>query len=145
MIIINDEINCQQQVDIPVLVFQRIIPAFNPQEVFDMAETDEKRSKLLKRIAVVIAEHHEAGLKQKDLHLGNLLLSNNDIDTIDGGSVDTGQTGTPLPKAMSLNNIGLFLVQLNPDFYHLFSTAFQAYTAKRSWPSDSSIFKKFIL
>lgn len=133
-----------QQGDIPVLVFQRIMPALNPREVFDIAETDEKRGELLKRIAVVIAEQHEAGLKQKDLHLGNFLLSDNDIYTIDGDTVDTGQTGTPLPKAMSLNNLGLFLAQLNPNFDHLFSTAFQAYTAKRSWPSDSSLFNQLL-
>jgi len=133
-----------QQGNIPVLVFQRIMPALNPHEVFDMAKTDEKRTELLKRIAVVIAEQHEAGLKQKDLHLGNFLLSDNDIYTIDGDTVDTGQTGTPLPKAMSLNNLGLFLAQLTPDFDHLFSAAFQAYTAKRSWPPDSSLFNQLL-
>jgi tRNA A-37 threonylcarbamoyl transferase component Bud32 len=133
-----------QQDDTQVLVFQRIMPALNPHEVFDMAATDEKRSELLKRIAVVIAEQHEAGLKQKDLHLGNFLLSDNDIYTIDGDTVDTGQTGTALPKAMSLNNLGLLLAQLNPNFDHLFSTAFQAYTAKRSWPSDSSLFSRLL-
>jgi len=133
-----------QQDDTPVLVFQRVMPALNPHEVFDMAETDEKRSELLKRIAVVIAEQHEAGLKQKDLHLGNFLLSDNDIYTIDGDTVDTGQTGTPLPKAMSLNNLGLFLAQFNRNFDHLFSAAFQAYTAKRSWPSDSSLFNQLL-
>ena len=133
-----------QQGDIPVLVFQRIMPVFSPHEVFDMAETDKKRSELIKRMAVVIAEQHEAGLKQKDLHSGNFLLSDNDIYTIDGDTIDTGQTGTPLPKAMSLNNLGLFLAQFNRNFDHLFSTAFQAYTAKRSWPSDRSLFKQLL-
>ncbi len=133
-----------QQDNTPALVFQRIIPALDPHEVFNMAETDEKRSKLLKRIAVVIAEQHDAGLKQKDLHLGNFLLSDNDIYTIDGDTVDTDQTGTPMPKAMSLNNLGLFLAQLNPNFDHLFSVVFQAYTAKRSWPSDSSLFNQLL-
>ncbi len=133
-----------QRSDIPVLVFQRIMPALNPHEVFDMAKTDEKRSELLKRIAVVIAEQHETGLKQTDLHLGNFLISDNDIYTIDGDTVDTGQTGIPLPKAMSLNNLGLFLAQLTPDFDHLFSDAFQAYTAKRSWPSDNSLFNQLL-
>ena len=133
-----------QQDSTPVLVFQRVMPALNTYEAFDMAETDEKRSELLKRIAVVIAEQHEAGLKQKDLHLGNFLLSDNDIYTIDGDTVDTGQTGTPLPKAMSLNNLGLFLAQFNRNFDYLFSTAFQAYTAKRSWPSDSSLFNQLL-
>jgi tRNA A-37 threonylcarbamoyl transferase component Bud32 len=133
-----------QQDSTPVLVFQRIMPALNPHEVFDMAETDEKRSELLKRIAVVIAEQHEAGLKQKDLHSGNFLLSDNDIYTIDGDTVDTGQVGTPLPKAMSLNNLGLFLAQLTPDFDHLFSAAFQAYAAKRSWHADKSLFNDLL-
>lgn len=133
-----------QQDDTSALVFQRVIPAFNPHKVFDMAATDEKRSELLKRIAVVIAEQHEAGLKQKDLHLGNFLLSDNDIYTIDGDTVDTGQTGTPLPKAMSLNNLGLFLAQLNPKLEHLFFAAFQVYTAKRSWPSNSGLFSQLL-
>ena len=133
-----------QQDNTPVLVFQRIMPSFNPYEVFDMAETDEKRSELLKRIEVVIAEQHEAGLRQTDLHFGNFLLSDNDIYTIDGDTVDTGQTGSPLPKAMSLNNLGLFLTQFNRNFDHLFSTAFQAYTAKRSWQSDSALFNQLL-
>jgi len=133
-----------QKDDTPVLVFQRIIPAHNPQEAVLNAETDEKRSALLKRIAVVIAEQHEAGLRQKDLHLGNFLLSGNDIYTIDGDTVDRRQVGTPLPKAISLNNLGLFLAQLNPEFDHLFSAAFQAYTAKRSWPSDRGLFNQLL-
>ena len=128
----------------PLLVFEKIIPAHNPQKAVLKAKTDEKRCELLKQITVVIAEQHETGLKQKDLHLGNFLLSDNDIYTIDGDTVDTGQTGTPLPKAMSLNNLGLFLAQLTPDFDHLFSAAFQAYTAKRSWPSDSSLFNQLL-
>ncbi|MBU4360232.1 MAG: hypothetical protein KKE90_13360, partial [Actinobacteria bacterium] len=133
-----------QQDDTPVLVFQRVMPAFNPQEVFDRAETDEKRNELLKRIAVVIARQHEAGIKQNDLHLGNLLINNNDIYTIDGDTVDTGQMGTPLAKLISLKNLGLYFAQFASEFDHLFSIAFQAYTEKRSWPSDSSLFNQLL-
>lgn len=128
----------------PLLVFERIIPAHNPRKAVLKAETDEKRCELLKQITVVIAEQHEAGLKQKDLHLGNFLLSGNDIYTIDGDTVDTGQVGTPLPKAISLNNLGLFLAQLNPKFDSLFFAVFQAYAAKRSWPSDNNLFKQLL-
>lgn len=133
-----------QQDDTPVLIFQRVMPALNLHEVFDMAETDEKRSELLERIAVVIAEQHKAGLRQTDLHFGNFLLSDNDVYTIDGDTVDARQTGTPLPKAMSLNNLALFLAQFNRNFDHLFSTVFQAYTAKRSWISDSGLFNRLL-
>ncbi len=133
-----------QQDDTPVLVFQKIMPALNPHEVFDMAKTDGKRRELLKRLAVVIAEQHEAGLKQKDLHLGNFLLSDNDIYTIDGDTVDTRQMGTPLSKAKSMKNIGLYFAQFDPNFDHLFSAAFQAYTAKRSWKADKNLFNRLL-
>ncbi|MDL2124586.1 MAG: hypothetical protein LWX51_16260 [Deltaproteobacteria bacterium] len=128
----------------PLLVFERIIPAHNPQEAVLKAKTDEKRCELLKQITIVIAEQHEAGLKQKDLHLGNFLLANNDIYTIDGDTVDTRQMGTPLPKAKSMKNIGLYFAQFDPNFDHLFSTAFQAYTAKRSWSPDSGLFNQLL-
>ena len=128
----------------PLLVFERIIPAHNPQKAVLKAKTDEKRCELLKQITVVIAEQHEAGLKQKDLHLGNFLLSGNDIYTIDGDTVDTGQVEIPLPKAISLNNLGLFLAQLNLEFDSLFFAVFQAYTAKRSWSPDSDLFNQLL-
>jgi tRNA A-37 threonylcarbamoyl transferase component Bud32 len=128
----------------PLLVFERIIPAHNPQKAVLKAKTDEKRCELIKQITIVIAEQHETGLKQKDLHSGNFLLSDNDIYTIDGDTVDTGQTGTPLPKAISLNNLGLFLTQLTPDFDHLFFAVFQAYAEKRSWHADKSLFNDLL-
>ncbi|MDL1962975.1 MAG: hypothetical protein LWW98_01340 [Deltaproteobacteria bacterium] len=128
----------------PVLVFQRVMPALNIYEVFDQTKTEEKRRELLKRIAVVIAEQHEAGLKQTDLHLGNFLLSDNDIYTIDGDTVDTRQIGTPLPKAKSMKNIGLYFAQFDPNFDHLFSAAFQAYAAKRSWHADKNLFNDLL-
>jgi len=128
----------------PLLFFERIIPAYNPHEAVLKAKTDEKRSELLKQITLVIAEQHEAGLKQKDLHFGNFLLSDNDIYTIDGDTVDTGQTGTPLPKAISLNNLALFLAQLKPELDRLFFAVFQAYAEKRSWPSDRGLLNQLL-
>jgi tRNA A-37 threonylcarbamoyl transferase component Bud32 len=133
-----------QQDGTPVLVFQRVMPVHNPHEAFDQAKTEEKRVELLKRLAVVIAEQHEAGLKQKDLHIGNFLLADNDIYTIDGNTVDTRQMGTALPKAISLNNLGLFLAQLNPKFDSLSHFAFQAYSEKRSWSPDSGLFNQLL-
>ena len=128
----------------PVLVFQRSMPAHNPLEAVLRAETDEKRSELLNQISVVIAEQHEAGLKQKDLHMGNFLLSGDDIYTIDGDTVDTWQMGTPLPKEESLKNLGLYFAQFNPEFDHLSHSAFQAYAEKRSWSPDSSLFNQLL-
>jgi tRNA A-37 threonylcarbamoyl transferase component Bud32 len=128
----------------PLLVFERIIPAHNPQEAVLKAKTDEKRCELLKQITVVIAEQHETGLKQKDLHLGNFLLSGNDIYTIDGDTVDTRQMGTPLPKAKSMKNIGLYFAQFDSNFDHLFFAVFQVYAGKRSWHADKSLFNDLL-
>jgi len=129
-----------QQNATPVLLFQKVTPSLNLQEVFETTKTDEKRIALLKQLAALIAEHHEAGLKQTDLHLGNFLLSENDIYTIDGATIDTSQKGKSLSEAISIKNLGLFLAQLNSSFEHLFYVTFQAYKAKRSWHVEKNLF-----
>lgn len=118
----------------PVLGFQRIIPVQNVTAVWEQAKTTDQPGELLSRAVAAIADQHEAGLKQDDLHLGNFLISGDDIYTIDGDAVDTRQMGKPLPEAKSLRNMGLFFAQLYPRFDWLIPKVFQVYAERRAWP-----------
>ncbi len=126
----------------PVLGFQRIMQAQDLSEAWEQMSIDDQRVTLLNRAVTVIADQHEAGLKQDDLHLGNFLLTGNDIYTIDGDAVDAHLMGNPLPQAKSLRNISLFFAQFHPRFDHLAPKAFQRYAKKRTWQEEDGLFSR---
>ncbi|MCP4682083.1 MAG: hypothetical protein GY864_07105, partial [Desulfobacterales bacterium] len=109
----------------PVIGFQRVMQAQDLAAVWEQMLNDEKRVPLLNRVVSVIADQHEAGLKQDDLHLGNFLLAGNDIYTIDGDAVDAHLMGKPLAPEKSLKNISLFFAQFHPRFDRLAPVAFR--------------------
>jgi len=123
----------------PVLGLQRIMPAQDLLTAWEWAESSDLRAKLLSLAAAVIADQHEAGLKQDDPHLRNFLLTGDNIFTIDGDAVNTRNMGNPLSIPESLKNLGLFFAQLYPRFDGLVPKAFQLYAEKRMWPMEDDL------
>ena len=117
----------------PVLGFQRLVPAQDLAQAWERAERDEQRVEIMGRAVTVIADQHEGGLKQDDLHRKNFLLVGNDVYSIDGAAVDVRQKGKPLPLASSLKNLALFFAQYYPRFDRLVPGAFQVYAERRAW------------
>jgi len=69
------------------VVVKKIDEAVTAQNAFDnMADKSEKLY-LLKRVCKEIAEQHEKGVLQKDLHLGNFLLTGERVFTLDPGKM----------------------------------------------------------
>lgn len=129
---------------IPVLVFQRIDPSQNFSEVWKQQKKGDFRSCLLLRVVKVIAAQHATGLKQDDLHFGNFLLSGHTVYTIDGDAVDVRQIGKALGQKRSLENLALFLAQLNPRFDNLIPEAFQVYAEDRRFPSANGLYEQLV-
>ncbi|MCD4717111.1 MAG: lipopolysaccharide kinase InaA family protein [Desulfobacterales bacterium] len=123
----------------PVLVFQRIMPAQDLLTEWEQAGSSDLRAGLLGRAAAVIAEQHKAGLKQDDPHLKNFLWTKDDLFTIDGDAVNTRYIGKPLAIPESLENLGLFFAQFYPRFDGLVPKAFRLYAEKRTWPVDDDL------
>jgi tRNA A-37 threonylcarbamoyl transferase component Bud32 len=123
----------------PVLCFQKIVAAQNLDEAWQQEAHDSQRGEFLRRALAVIAKQHQAGLKQDDPHLGNFLLAEEGIYTIDGAAVDIRQIGKPLSEAESLRNLGLFFAQLYPRFDSLAANAFEIYAQQRQWPFDKHL------
>jgi len=117
----------------PVLVFQRIMQAQNLNEAWEKVTNKNQRVSLFDRVVSVIADQHNAGIKQEDIHPGNFLLTGNDIYTIDGDAVDSHLIGKPLPQVKSLRNIGRFFAQFHPKYDALIPGAFKEYIEKRKW------------
>jgi len=123
----------------PVLGLQRIMPAQDLLTAWERAVSFDLRAGLLGRAAAVIAEQHEAGLKQDDPHLKNFLWTDDDLFTIDGDAVNTRYMGKPLAIPESLENLGLFFAQFYPRFDGLVPSAFRLYAEKRTWPVDDDL------
>ncbi|MBW2344633.1 MAG: hypothetical protein JRF53_11575 [Deltaproteobacteria bacterium] len=123
----------------PVLGLQRIMPAQDLLTAWEQSGDSDLRAKLLSRAAAVIADQHEAGLKQDDPHFKNFLWTKDDLFTIDGDAVNTRNMGRPMAIPESLENLGLFFAQFYPRFDGLIPRAFRLYAEKRTWPVDDDL------
>ena len=60
----------------------------NAQTLRDaLARPDADRDRLLRQAVTVLAQHHEAGLQQTDMHLRNFLLAGDGLYTLDAGDI----------------------------------------------------------
>lgn len=75
-----------------------------------------QQSQVLSQALQAVAQMHLRGLWQSDLHLDNLLQQGKQLYVVDGGGVQSEQTGQPLPQATVLDNLAVFFAQL-PSAY----------------------------
>ena len=123
----------------PVLGFQRIMHAQNLAEAWEQIADEDLRMTLLNQAVGVIANQHEAGIKQEDIHPGNFLIADQDIYTIDGDAVDAHLMGKPLAKRKSLQNVALFFAQFQPIYDDIAPKSFQVYAKKRGWEATGPL------
>lgn len=119
------------------LLFEYLPEGRSLLELYDAATDQEERNRIVEMGIDVIAQCHEAGLCQRDLHLGNFLLSKGRVYTLDGG--DIREIADGLDASSCLGNLGLFFAQLPvagdaciPDwlaYYQAHSTCLPGITA----------------
>ena len=71
---------------------------------------------LLSQALRAIAEMHQAGLTQADLHLGNFLQQSDRLFLIDGDAVQTVCPSQPLDAVDAERNLAVFFAQLDSDW-----------------------------
>ena len=102
------------------------------QTVWDTSPAIRQR-KLLHKLIGTIAEHHNKGILQKDLHLNNFLLANQKIYTLDGSDI------TAFDKTddnIACKNLAQLLAQLPPIHDQYINSALDTYTHHRQWNSN---------
>lgn len=112
----------------PVLIFDYLPMATTALEQWQQCLDDHQRITLLKELISTIAAQHQCGLWQKDIHLGNFLISAKKIYTIDGDGI---RNAAHLSKATARKkqraNLALFLAQLPPQHDHLLPQILEHY------------------
>jgi tRNA A-37 threonylcarbamoyl transferase component Bud32 len=96
---------------VSVVIYQALEPSVLFREAWEQADRD-RRKWLLDQIMLILADMHEAGLLQKDLHLNNFLIMEENLYTLDAGDVKLYPDG--LTDDLALANLALFFAQLLP-------------------------------
>jgi len=127
---------------IGVLLLERIHPASHLQEVWDALESWNEKKELLCKLVSVVAKMHEAGLRQRDLHLNNFLLKNHTVYSVDSAKVEKNRSGHPLEIAESLDNLAVLFSQFS--FHHdaLIRDVFQDYARIRRWQCNANMLNR---
>jgi tRNA A-37 threonylcarbamoyl transferase component Bud32 len=124
---------------IQVLVIERLTDAENLETLWLQRVSDESIAPVLHGVIVEMATQHVLGVLQRDMHLGNFLITSKSIYTLDGAQIEI-KPGL-LPKRESMENLALLLSQLGAGVEALQHGLFLHYARARGWllkPADTT-------
>lgn len=93
-----------------VILFEYLEKARSLLDLFTAATIDAERRDIVDKAIASIAQCHDAGLQQDDIHLDNFMLEGDRLYVLDG--YDIKQHPTALSPAARRVNLGLFFAQL---------------------------------
>lgn len=121
-----------------VLIFQFLSKAVRLDTAFQQAASSTEHRRLQKMLMACLARHHEQGLLQGDQHLGNFLLDNETLFSLDGDQVRS--FSTPAPLKASFTNLAAFFAVFPPEQDADIPVLFEYYCAQRQLsPSNSTL------
>jgi len=104
------------------------------------AGNKQERVKLLSLLMRILADHHQAGLIQRDLHLGNFLVKKEEIYTLDGSDIIIYRKSVGCQK--SLKNLGLLFAQFFPEYDELAEDCLSLYCQSRNFADDKNLLQQ---
>jgi tRNA A-37 threonylcarbamoyl transferase component Bud32 len=120
----------------PLLLFQKMEGFETLTERLATRTNPDERLATLRPAIESIARLHAAGLRQRDIHPGNFLVSANQVMIIDGDDIEPPYHG-PLPQKESMSNLALFFAQFYPEFDTIVPPLLNIYGDCRDWPLNS--------
>lgn len=120
-----------------VLVYERIQNAVNLFDLWRTTPDVNQLESVLQKVVLELATQHVLGIRQKDLHLGNFLLKDSHVISIDGAQIEVFDG--LIPKLESMENLALFFSQLGAGLDALCERLFLYYANARAWlikPTD---------
>lgn len=114
-----------------LLISEKIEESSTLDLLWKNKQNPEELHAILHAVTIELATQHVLGIVQKDLHLKNFLISQNQIYTLDGGSIYFNDG--ILPKQESLKYLALFFAQLGVGQEELIQKLFETYAQSRGW------------
>lgn len=112
-----------------VLISERIVEGKTADDSWNDAADDDARIELVRRLAATLAAHHNAGLRQTDLHLHNFLVADEIIYTLDGAGIVAKKP----ERQNALDNLALLLAQVHRRFDIHSASIYSGYARQRGW------------
>jgi len=118
-----------------ILVYESIDHAVNARDAWQEATTRGKSS-LLTEFMGLLAQHHEAGLSQQDMHLSNFIIADDKLYTLDAADIKISSSA--LDVRDSIKNLAMFFSLLHKAYNTLIIKAYNEYSTLRKWqhPQD---------
>lgn len=116
---------------IHVLIFERVMHALSLAKVWRDTPDVNQLEFLLQSVVLEIATQHVLGVRQRDLHLDNFLLTEKQVITLDGAQITVADVMISKPESM--DNLALFFSQLGAGAQGLSHRLFQYYAKARGW------------
>ena len=113
-----------------VLILEEIGHSNSMKAAWEEADEVGRRS-LLEELVDLLAEHHNRGICQQDLHFGNFLITDEALYTLDGADIRVYPDGIPPNEAM--RNLALLFGQIFPRYDEWADPLLQRYTRARNW------------
>lgn len=113
------------------LLFEYIENAVRFDKALAEAHDEQHKQQLFSRIISCLANHHQAGIIQGDLHLGNFLLKGESIYSLDGDQVHS--YSQPIGKKLSVENLVTLFSNFSPIHDTGIAARYQLYCSKRGY------------
>ena len=107
----------------------------------DMNTTDDKVNLVL-LVCKYLAKHHEKGVLQKDLHLGNFIYSGKTLYSIDPAQISFYKK--PISKSKSIKQLALLLCCFQTWQKKITANLFNEYMQTRGWQASAKDEKLFV-
>jgi tRNA A-37 threonylcarbamoyl transferase component Bud32 len=117
-------------------IFFEFIPNAQPlQLLWDDAKSNEQNH-IISKLLITIAEHHNKGILQKDLHLNNFVLSQDKIYTLDASDITSFDNDN---ENQRYKNLAQLFAQLPPSHDTKIEANLRSYAEYYQWPSNTSL------
>lgn len=141
--LVGHQLACKAGVRVPQMVQQNEKSSDYYIVVYEFIEQSETISAndISQQVGDVfefIANMHQQGIYQDDIHFDNLLFTNGELVLIDLGSVKTDSPGKPLKKQTSITNLAKFMAQLTVKERQSAISIVDRYYQKRQWQFDAA-------
>jgi tRNA A-37 threonylcarbamoyl transferase component Bud32 len=113
------------------LVTNKIIGSVSALEAFENSSNENDKIELLIFVSGGLATQHEMGVLQRDLHLGNFLLKDDELFLLDAGQMRF--SSRPIARARSMLQLALLAFYLPTDEPEVFDRLCQEYFSVRRW------------
>lgn len=127
------------------LIFNYIYPSTELGSVWSTVESIQEKRNLIRKLMIIQAKMHQAGIKHLDLHLNNFLIKNKTIYTIDGTPIRQNKKGRPLKVKDRLKNLAMLFAQFTLPDYSLIVDLYTEYIEASGLKESEGIFGKLDL